>query len=101
MQEKTWAKDRSEQLTAKGTQIANTLKRCASSRELGKRKLQWQQGTTSYLWDQQKCKSLTLITGKDTADSRSIHFGTTTLECNPLQASNRILKVPSTSRYLP
>ena len=48
MQEKTWAKDRSEQLTAKGTQIANTLKRCASSRELGKRKLQCQKDTTSY-----------------------------------------------------
>lgn len=31
MREKTWAEDRSEKLTAKKTQIANTLKRCTTS----------------------------------------------------------------------
>lgn len=44
-----------------------------------------------------KCKCLTLIIGRDVREgafsalgwSRSVHFGTTTLECNP-EASNRV-----------
>lgn len=96
MQEKTWAEDRREQLTAKKTQKANTLKRCTTSLVIRKKqitiirhyflpvRLGKIQKLNSNYWKRCEGRGIFAL-----GWTRGVHFGTTTSECN-LEASNRV-----------
>lgn len=65
IQEKTWAEDRSEQLTAKKTQLANTLKRWSTSLVIGEKANYNNKALFLTQEIRKKCRSLTLIIGRD------------------------------------